>query len=263
MPDISLIIKELGKKDIILNVDSNCTVNDLINKVYKNKCISNRNRDNYEFVFNGNELQPSIELLNKLSIQNLSEIEMIEKGNNNMKRGRDNWRDGIIIGSQSLVYNSIEEEIFIRKSLEEKVSKKIKNRIYCATQDGDTATVFHSKCDNKGALLYVIKTKNNLVFGIYISKPICSDGITRTDSTQMVICPHKNFAILSLNGNATYHCNSNNGAQFHCMQLNTPFLSSNCVDISSCDNFTLPSYPSGNYNYQIKELEVYSLEDAS
>lgn len=193
MPDISLIIKELGKKDMILNVDSNCTVNDLINKVYKNKCISNRNRDNYEFVFNGNELQPSIELLNKLSIKNLSQIEMIEKGNNNMKRGKDDWRDGIIIGSQSLVYNSIEEEIFIRKSLEEKVSKKIKNRIYCATQDGDTATVFHSKCDNKGALLYVIKTKNNLVFGIYISKPICSDGITRTDSTQMVMCPHKNF----------------------------------------------------------------------
>ena len=49
----------------------------------------------------------------------------------------------------------------------------------------------------------------------------------------------------------------------HCMQLNTPFLSSNCIDIYSCDNFNLPSYPSGNSNYQIKELEVYSLEDAS
>lgn len=261
MPDIKLIIKELGKDNIILNIDSNYTVNDLINKVYKSKCISKRNRENYEFVYNGNELQPSTDQLNKLSIKNLSEIEMIEKGNSNMQRGRDDWRDGIILGSKSLVFNSADEEYFIIKSLKEKVSKKIKNKLYCATQDGDTAKDFHSKCDNKGALLYAIKTKNDLVFGIYTSKPICSDGITRTDSTQMVICPYKNFAILSLNGNATYHCNPNNGPQFHCMQLNTPFLSSNCSDIQSCNDFTLPSYPSGNYNYQIKELEVYSLED--
>ena len=124
MPDIKLIIKELGKDNIILNIDSNYTVNDLINKVYKSKCISKRNRENYEFVYNGNELQPSTDQLNKLSIKNLSEIEMIEKGNSNMQRGRDDWRDGIILGSKSLVFNSADEEYFIIKSLKEKFQRK-------------------------------------------------------------------------------------------------------------------------------------------
>ena len=263
MPELRLIIKELGQKDLLLNVDDNSSINQLFTKIYRCKCISKKKTGNYDIVYNGDIIQPSELPLKNISIKNLSLIEIKEKGDKEMEKGKDNWKDGIIDGSKSLVYNTIDEELFIRDSLKQKVSKKIKNKLYVASQDGDTAKIFHNKCDNKGPLLYLIKTTNNVVFAIYVSKPICSDGITRNDSTQMVICPYKKFAILSLNGNSTYHCNADKGALFHCMQLNTPFLSSNCVDISSCDNFTLPSYPSGNYNYQIKELEVYSLEDTS
>ena len=263
MPELKLIITELGQKDLYLNIDDNSSINQLFTKIYKSKCISKEKTGNYDFVYNGDIIQPSELPLKNISIKNLSLIEIKEKGDKEMEKGKDNWKDGIINGSKSLVYNTIDEELYIRDSLKQKVSKKIKNKLYVASQDGDTAKIFHCKCDNKGPLLYLIKTTNNVVFAIYVSKPICSDGVTRNDSTQMVICPYKKFAILSLGGNSTYHCNANKGALFHCMQLNTPFLSSNCVDISSCDNFTLPSYPSGNYNYQIKELEVYSLEDAS
>jgi hypothetical protein len=263
MPELQLIIIELGQKNLLLNVDDNSSINQLFTKIYKSKCISKNKTGNYDIVYNGDIIQPSELPLKNISIKNLSQIEIKEKGNKEMEKGKDDWKDGIINGSKSLVYNTIDEELFIRDSLKQKVSKKIKNKLYIASQDGDTAKIFHSKCDNKGPLLYLIKTTNNVVFAIYVSKPICSDGITRNDSTQMVICPYKKFAILSLDGNSTYHCNANNGALFHCMQLNTPFLSSNCVDIYSCTNFNLPSYPSGNSNYQIKELEVYSLEDAS
>ena len=109
----------------------------------------------------------------------------------------------------------------------------------------------------------MIKTTQDIVFAIYINRPLLSDGNSRTDSLQMVISPAHNFAVKSKNENATYHCNPNGGATFHCMQLNTPFLSSNCVDIQSCSDFDLPCYPSGNSSYQIKELEVYSLQDLS
>ena len=263
MPELRLIIKELGQKDLLLNVDDNSSINQFFTRIYRCKCISKKKTGNYDIVYNGDIIQPSELPLKNISIKNLSLIEIKEKGDKEMEKGKDNWKDGIIDGSKSLVYNTIDEELYIRDSLKQKVSKKIKNKLYVASQDGDTAKIFHSKCDNIGPLLYLIKTTNNVVFAIYVSKPICSDGITRNDSTQMVICPYKKFAILSLGGNSTYHCNANKGALFHCMQLNTPFLSSNCVDISSWDNFTLPSYPSGNYNYQIKELEVYSLEDTS
>ena len=78
----------------------------------------------------------------------------------------------------------------------------------------------------------------------------------------MIICPYQNYAILSKSdNNSTYHCYADKGALFHCIQINTPFLSSDCIDIKSCDNFDLPNYPSGNSSYKIKNLEVYSLED--
>ena len=96
-----------------------------------------------------------------------------------------------------------------------------------------------------------------------MSQSVSSEGVTKSDSLQMVICPYQNFAILSKNSNSTYHCYADKGALFHCMQINAPFLSSNCVDIKSCDNFELPCYPSGNYNYKIKEFEVYSLENSN
>ena len=79
----------------------------------------------------------------------------------------------------------------------------------------------------------------------------------------MVICPSKKFAVKSKNDNATYHCYADKGATFHCMQINAPFLSSSCSDIQSCSDFELPSYPSGNSSYQIKELLVFSLEDCA
>ena len=44
--------------------------------------------------------------------------------------------------------------------------------IYCTSQDGDKVNDFHKNFDNKGPLLYMIRTKNDIVFWIYMSKPI-------------------------------------------------------------------------------------------
>ena len=154
-----------------------------------------------------------------------------------------------------------QEKRFIVNALQKNLGKGIRTLLYSARKDGDDANTFHNKCDRNNDLLYLIKTTNNVVFAIYIDKPLLSDGNTRTDSLQMVISPAHNFAIKSLTNNATYHCQSGQGPHFHCMQLNAPFLSSNCTDINSCTDFNLPAYPTGNSSYQIKELEVYSLKD--
>jgi hypothetical protein len=162
-----------------------------------------------------------------------------------------------------LNFASPQEKRFIVNSLKKQVNKEIKTLLYSARKDGDDANTFHSKCDKIPDLLYLIKTTNDVVFAIYIDKPLLSDGNSRTDSLQMVISPAHNFAIKSLNNQATYHCKSGIGAQFHCMQINTPFLSSSCSDIQSCNDFNLPSYPSGNSSYNIRELEVYSLKNSN
>ena len=168
-----------------------------------------------------------------------------------------------LMKSDDEIFNfaSPQEKRFIVNALQKNLGKGIRNLLYSARKVGDDANTFHNKCDRNKDLLYLIKTTNNVVFAIYIDKPLFSDGNTRTDSLQMVISPANNYAIKSLNNNATYHCQSGQGPHFHCMQLNAPFLSSNCTDITSCSDFSLPAYPSGNSSYQIKELEVYCLKD--
>lgn len=261
MPSISVIMSDVENGKTTLDIDNNKTFSDLVDKYCKKKCISKKKRNSLKFIFNGNEISSSNkEKLEKLYIRSSTVIQVTTEDEANMERGKDNWRDGIIQGDGHFSFVSEEEKLFIFKSLREKVSKKLKRKLYSAIEDGDTAKNFHQRCDNKGPLFYLIQTTSNAIFGIYISESITSEGLTKTNSQQMVICPYKNFAICSHNSNATYHCFADQGPRFHCMQINAPFLSSQCTDIQSCNDFTLPSYPSGSYNYQIKKLEVYSLE---
>ena len=178
MPELKIIIRQVGKNPVVLEANYNLTVNELLTKIFKSKGIlSKKEKEKYECIYNCNEIQPSDLQLKSISIKNPAEIEIIERGSKEMEKGKDNWEDGIIVGGKSLVFKSAEEEIFVKKNLKEKVAKKIKNMIYGATKDGDKANDFHKKCDNKGPLLYMIRTKDDKVFGIYVSKPICSDGV--------------------------------------------------------------------------------------
>ena len=266
MVNIYVMLNHLGKKTTKIEINDEKSFSELIEKYCKyNGIISKKDKSNLKFIFGGSEISSYNKKLNELSIRNLSEIKVTTDKESNLERGRDNWKDGIIQGRGWFSFVTEKEKNYIFNALKEKVSKKIKNKLYSATEDGDTANKYHEKCDNKGALFYLIKTKNDKVFGIYLSESISSEGVTKTGSTQMVICPYKNFAICSKHHNATYHCYADKGALFHCIQINAPFLSSNCVDIYSCHDFDLgkDNYPSGSYNYQIKELEVYSLENSN
>ena len=237
--DIKIEVQTITGKVIVLYVKSTDKISELKSKIKLKENIS----EDKQYLF--------------LDYQLLKDDSTIAE--NNIKETTNLY----LMKSEDKILTSAlpNEEKFIRDALGKNVKKEIKALLYSARKDGDDAQTFHSKCDNKGELLYLIKTTQDIVFAIYINRPLLSDGNSRTDSLQMVISPAHNFAIKSLSENATYHCNPNGGATFHCMQLNTPFLSSNCVDINSCNDFNLPCYPTGNSSYQIKELEVYSLQD--
>ena len=239
--DIKIEVQTITGKVIVLYVKSTDKISELKSKIKLKENIS----EDKQYLF--------------LNYQLLKDDSTIAE--NNIKETTNLY----LMKSEDKILTSAlpNEEKFIRDALGKNVKKEIKILLYSARKDGDNAQAFHSKCDNKGELLYLIKTTQDIVFAIYINRPLLSDGNSRTDSLQMVISPAHNFAVKSKNENATYHCNPNGGATFHCMQLNTPFLSSNCVDIQSCSDFDLPCYPSGNSSYQIKELEVYSLQDLS
>lgn len=239
--DIKIKVKTITGKEIELYTKNSDKILDLKSKIKEKENISEQNQN----------LFLDEKLLNDNST--VAESNIKESSNLYLTKTDD----------EILNFASPQEKRFIVNSLKKQVNKEIKTLLYSARKDGDDANTFHSKCDKIPDLLYLIKTTNDVVFAIYIDKPLLSDGNSRTDSLQMVISPAHNFAIKSLNNQATYHCKSGIGAQFHCMQINTPFLSSSCSDIQSCNDFNLPSYPSGNSSYNIRELEVYSLKNSN
>ena len=237
--DLKVKVKTITGKDIDLYVKNTDKVIDLKSKLKEKEKIS----EGEQYLF----------LDEKLLEDNSTIAENKIKESSNL----------YLMKSDDEIFNFAkpQEKRFIVNALQKNLGKGIRTLLYSARKDGDDANTFHNKCDRNKDLLYLIKTTNDVVFAIYIDKPLLSDGNTRTDSLQMVISPANNFAIKSLNNNATYHCQSGQGPHFHCMQLNAPFLSSNCSDITSCSDFSLPAYPSGNSSYQMKEFEVYCLKD--
>jgi hypothetical protein len=237
--DLKVKVKTITGKDIDLYVKNTDKVIDLKSKLKEKEKIS----EGEQYLF----------LDEKLLEDNSTIAENKIKESSNL----------YLMKSDDEIFNFAkpQEKRFIVNALQKNLGKGIRTLLYSARKDGDDANTFHNKCDRNKDLLYLIKTTNNVVFAIYIDKPLLSDGNTRTDSLQMVISPANNFAMKSLNNNATYHCQSGQGPHFHCMQLNAPFLSSNCTDITGCSDFSLPAYPSGNSSYQMKEFEVYCLKD--
>ena len=237
--DLKVKVKTITGKDIDLYVKNTDKLIDLKSKLKEKEKIS----EGEQYLF----------LDEKLLNDNSTIAENKIKESSNL----------YLMKSDDEIFNfaSPQEKRFIVNALQKNLGKGIRTLLYSARKDGDDANTFHNKCDRNKDLLYLIKTTNNVVFAIYIDKPLLSDGNTRTDSLQMVISPANNFAMKSLNNNATYHCQSGQGPHFHCMQINAPFLSSNCTDITGCSDFSLPAYPSGNSSYQMKEFEVYCLKD--
>ena len=187
---------------------------------------------------------------------------MITEKNLEYEGTRTFWQNSLL--SKAIVLPTLKQESSIEKNdglkyISESLltmKQTLRHLLYNPKRDGDSAESFHKCCDNKGPLLFLIKTKEGKKFGIYISKSWKSDGKTYTDSTQMIISLDNKFAIKSLNDNATYHCYPNQGPSFHCMSINVPFLTSSSTDIQSCSDFTLPCYLSGNSSYYIEDLEV-------
>ena len=237
--DLNITVKNLNGSLVTLSASKTDTINDLKSQYEQKENVPKKEQF---FYLDGKLLDDNL-TVGESNIKESSVIRLVKE------------KDEFL----SIVPNNNYKNYFV-DSLEKNLSKKIKSLLYSARKNGDDANTFHKMCDNKGELLYVIVTTNNAVFAIYVSKPLFSDNQTRTDSLQMVISPSHNFSIKSLNDRATYHCNSGQGAHFHCMEIRAPFLSSSCVDIQSCSDFNLPTYPSGNSSYQIKELEVYALE---
>ena len=189
---------------------------------------------------------------------------------NKFKRETEEKRKKKII--EQKYHNLKDSSILIDKDKIKMISDWIKpntniiyNQIYKATRDGGTGQIFHSHCDNKGPTLTLIESKNNHIFGGYITISWeAPKSWTYKDGDN-------NAFIFSINNRKKYpiqdkskviynHCDY--GPDFGSIDIyliNSNFLE-NSNSCTSASYKAPPNEIAGGEKFDVKELEVYTVQ---
>lgn len=145
-------------------------------------------------------------------------------------------------------------------------SNKIKFKLlYKATVNGDNSQAFHSCCDYKSPTLVVVQTIKDVVFGGYTSVVWDQSNSYKSDSTAFIFSNNlkKIYTVSNNIINAIYSKNSS-GPTFgsgHDFYIRNDCLSSNSnyVNFNGYSNGSGYELNNNEYNFTVKELEVYSI----
>ena len=144
-------------------------------------------------------------------------------------------------------------------------TKIIYNQIYKATRDGGTGQTFHAHCDYKGPTLTLIESKNNYIFGGYIT--ISWDS----PKSWTYKGGDDNAFIFSINNKKKYHIQDksqviynhyNFGPYFGFNDIYTDknFLENSDNQCNSSSYKAPPKEIAGGDKFGVKELEVYTVQ---
>ena len=193
-----------------------------------------------------NQLCEKVKLLNIIISQNVPKILI-------------NLNSNIILNEDE--YNMISEQI------EEKTKQKILKweKMFTASEDGDTAESFHSKCDGVENTVILVKTKKYKRFGGFTkNKWNHNNGGFSNDSKAFVFSLNtmdifnRNDNGCEMQGNKAYGPWFGGGPDF---QIANNCFKVNSVHNKNCYNYRQnSSYPlSENNNFLVKEYEVYKI----
>ena len=143
--------------------------------------------------------------------------------------------------------------------------KIIYNQIYKATRDGGTGKNFHSHCDNKGPTLTLINSTNGYIFGGFIS--ISWEGPENwtnksNDDSAFIFSIDNKIKYPVQDKSCVIYNQINYGPDFgsNDIYLCENFLNNNENQCNRCKYYNAsPEKLSGGKNFQVKELEVYSV----
>jgi hypothetical protein len=125
--------------------------------------------------------------------------------------------------------------------LENCLGKDLSNMtlLFDSMEDGDSVSEFHSKCDNKGPTLTLIKTVNNRRFGGYTCMSWDESDTWKADSNAFLFSLDKRKKILH---------DANQSSSIYCSGSYGPYFNS---DLMICNNFsrTLENYSRLKYTY--------------
>ncbi|KAL9644560.1 hypothetical protein ABK040_009424 [Willaertia magna] len=154
--------------------------------------------------------------------------------------------------------------------------------LYRAKDDGYASNVFHSKCDNKGATITIIKSTTGCVFGGYTNINWDTSGQYKFNNQTCLFSlfgPNNEPRFVKLENNGPHHSNQ---YSIYCDQSYGPafggghdfYICNNCnTSNSSYSNlghsFSVPgmnystdaikSYLAGSYNFLVEDIEVFAI----
>lgn len=148
----------------------------------------------------------------------------------------------------------------------------IKENLWRGTRDGFTARNFHSKCDDKGKTLTVIKTERGSVFGGYTDISWKSSGgwASGTKNSFIFLIQQDETAAVGKCSDASeeVHHESNYGPTFG--GGHELYTSNNCNTYSSSYTYCSGTYyekinglqhlDQGNQRFQVQEIEVFLVQ---
>ena len=138
--------------------------------------------------------------------------------------------------------------------------------LYKATRDGDSSSAFHNKCNGKSPTLTLVKTSNGYRCGGFTNAPWDSRGDYKQDNDAFVFSMDTRSKYKSTDSNSIY-CGSDYGPTFgdgYDLCLENGFLtaenSNRCNCPSTYKTVKQSELTGGEYNFTVKECEVYLIE---
>lgn len=155
--------------------------------------------------------------------------------------------------------------------------------IYTGSKDGLTASAFHSKCDNKGPTVAIMRSHLQNIFGGHTTQSWAGTSQYKADPGAFIFSLKNNKGgpakLVPSDTSYNVQCNPTYGPTFgggHCLYLASSFSSntnysgahySYRVDTAWKDkgnsNYTAPTFTNdllgGAYNFQIEEMEVFEM----
>ena len=212
--------------------------------------------------------------LSRISVKNVDEKEHFHKFLSNWFPGNECF----IIGDEpifdSIILKTSEESNTILSWLPPVHKTPIPKLLYRATRDGWDASIYHSKCDNNGSSITVIKTDKGYVFGGYLDKDWNRNGhhIASTEAFIFSLKCHANLPPTKMiNKNSTYAALGHfgfgpvfDGETGISIASNSNASKSSSSNINNCvfqrpDDVSDPFFLNGQKHFKVSEIEVYQV----
>ena len=193
-----------------------------------------------------------------------------QQNENNLQADNNQQPENIVqANAENVAKNSL---IFVNlgdlKLIEDKINKgELKyTLLFRASKDGDTAGIFHEKCNGLPNTLIIIKTKDGKRFGGYTNQSWESNNVYKQDDSAFIFSLDKQKCYSVTEEKFAIWCFENYGPIFEGYQIDVEdnFLTTGVcqtglegVGFETTEDYELND---GKENFLVSEMEVYQIE---